>query len=49
MTNLQEDNWIFALGINMAGLAPRRSTRNKEADPCDRPQKGERDLSRKNK
>jgi hypothetical protein len=32
----------FALGINMAGLAPRRRTRNEEADPCDRPQKGEK-------
>jgi hypothetical protein len=32
----------FALGINMAGLAPRRRTRNEEADPSDRPQKGEK-------
>jgi hypothetical protein len=39
----------FMLGINMARLAPRRRTRNEEADPCDRPQKGERDISRKNK
>jgi hypothetical protein len=32
----------FALGINMAGLAPRRHTRNEEADPYDWPQKGEK-------
>jgi hypothetical protein len=32
----------FVLGINMAGLAPRRYTRNEEADPCDRPKKGEK-------
>jgi hypothetical protein len=32
----------FALGINMAGPAPRRHARNEEADPCDQPQKGER-------
>jgi hypothetical protein len=32
----------FALGINMAGLAPCRRTKNEEADPCDRPQKGEK-------
>jgi hypothetical protein len=32
----------FALGINMVGLAPHRRTRNEEADPCDRPQKGEK-------
>jgi hypothetical protein len=32
----------FALGINMAGLAPRCRTRSEEADPCDRPQKGEK-------
>jgi hypothetical protein len=32
----------FAHGINMAGLAPRRRTRNEEADPCDRPQKEEK-------
>jgi hypothetical protein len=31
----------FALGINMAGIALRHRTRNEEADPCDRPQKGE--------
>jgi hypothetical protein len=31
----------FALGINMTGLAPRRRTKNEEADPCDLPQKGE--------
>jgi ABC-type uncharacterized transport system ATPase subunit len=32
----------FALGINMAGLTSRRQTRNKEADPSDRPQKEEK-------
>jgi hypothetical protein len=32
----------FALGINMAGLASRRQTKNKEADPSDRPQKEEK-------
>jgi hypothetical protein len=32
----------FALGINMVGLAPRRRTRNEEANPCDRPQNGEK-------
>jgi hypothetical protein len=32
----------FAFGINTAGPAPRRYTRNEEADPCDRPQKGEK-------
>jgi hypothetical protein len=32
----------FAFGINMAWPAPRRYTRNEEADPCDRPQKGEK-------
>jgi hypothetical protein len=32
----------FALGINMAGLAPRHRIKNEEADPCDRPQKGEK-------
>jgi hypothetical protein len=26
----------------MAGLAPRRHARNEEADPCDRPPKGEK-------
>jgi hypothetical protein len=26
----------------MAGPAPRRHARNEEADPCDRPQKGEK-------
>jgi hypothetical protein len=31
----------FALGINMAGFASRRQTKNKKADPCDRPQKEE--------
>jgi hypothetical protein len=30
------------LSINMAWLAPRRRTKNEEADPCDRPQKGEK-------
>jgi hypothetical protein len=39
----------FALDINMAGLAPRRRTKNEVADPCDRPKKGKRDISRKNK
>jgi hypothetical protein len=32
----------FALGINMAGPAPRHHARSEEADPCDRPQKGEK-------
>jgi hypothetical protein len=32
----------FTLGINMAGLASRRQTKNKEADPSDRPQKEEK-------
>jgi hypothetical protein len=32
----------YTLGINMAGLAPRRRTKNEEADPCDQPQKGEK-------
>jgi hypothetical protein len=32
----------FALGINMAGFAPRRQTKNEKADPCDQPQKGEK-------
>jgi hypothetical protein len=32
----------LALGINMAGLAPCCRTRNEEANPCDRPQKGEK-------
>jgi hypothetical protein len=32
----------FALGINMAGSALRRHTRNEESDPCDRPQKGKK-------
>jgi hypothetical protein len=31
----------FALGINMARLAPHCRARNEEADPCNRPQKGE--------
>jgi hypothetical protein len=39
----------FAFGINMVGPALHRHTRNKEADPCDRPQNGKRDTSRKNK
>jgi hypothetical protein len=33
----------FAFGINMAGPAPRRYARNEEADPCDQPQKGEKE------
>ncbi|PUZ44267.1 hypothetical protein GQ55_8G076300 [Panicum hallii var. hallii] len=32
----------FALGINMVGLMSRRQTKNKEADPSDRPQKEEK-------
>jgi hypothetical protein len=32
----------FAFGINMAGLASRRQTKNKEADPSNRPQKEEK-------
>jgi hypothetical protein len=32
----------FTLGINMAGLASCRQTKNKEADPSDRPQKEEK-------
>jgi hypothetical protein len=32
----------FALGINMAGLASRLHAGSEEADPCDRPQKGEK-------
>ncbi|PVH62876.1 hypothetical protein PAHAL_3G420600 [Panicum hallii] len=32
----------FALGINMARLAPHRQTKNKEADPSDQPQKEEK-------
>jgi hypothetical protein len=32
----------FALGINMARLAPYRQTKNKEADPSDWPQKEEK-------
>jgi hypothetical protein len=32
----------FLLGINMVGLASRCQTKNEEADPCDRPQKGEK-------
>jgi hypothetical protein len=32
----------FTLGINMVGLAPHHRTGNEEADPCDRPQKGEK-------
>jgi hypothetical protein len=32
----------LALGINMAGLASRRQTKNKEADPGDRTQKEEK-------
>jgi hypothetical protein len=33
----------FAFGINMAGPAPCRYARNEEADPCDRPQKREKE------
>jgi hypothetical protein len=33
----------FAFGINMAGPAPCRYARKEEADPCDRPQKGEKE------
>jgi hypothetical protein len=33
----------FAFGINMAGPAPRRYARKEKADPCDRPQKGEKE------
>jgi hypothetical protein len=32
----------FALGINMVGLTSRRQTKNKEADPSDRPHKEEK-------
>jgi hypothetical protein len=32
----------FALGLNMAGFASRRQTKNEEADPYDRPQKEEK-------
>jgi hypothetical protein len=32
----------FTLDINMAGPALRRQARNEEADPCDRPPKGEK-------
>jgi hypothetical protein len=32
----------FALGINMTGFAPRCQTKNEEANPCYRPQKGEK-------
>jgi hypothetical protein len=32
----------FALSINMTGFASRRRTKNEGADPCDRPQKGEK-------
>jgi hypothetical protein len=32
----------FTLGINMVGLASRRQTKNKEADPSDRPQNKEK-------
>jgi hypothetical protein len=33
----------FAFGINMAGPAPRRYARREKADPCDWPQKGEKE------
>jgi hypothetical protein len=32
----------FAFGINMAGPTPCRHARNENADPYDRPQKGEK-------
>jgi hypothetical protein len=32
----------FTLGINMAGIASRCQTKNKEADPSDRPQREEK-------
>jgi hypothetical protein len=33
----------FAFGINMARPAPRRYARKEKADPCDQPQKGEKE------
>jgi hypothetical protein len=33
----------FEFGINMVGLAPCRYMRKEKADPCDRPQKGEKE------
>jgi hypothetical protein len=33
----------FVFGINMAGPAPRRYTRKEKVNPCDRPQKGEKE------
>jgi hypothetical protein len=39
----------FVLGINMAGLASRHQTKNKEADPSDRPQNKKKDMSQKHK
>jgi hypothetical protein len=33
----------FAFGINMVGPAPCRYARKEEADPCDQPQKGEKE------
>jgi hypothetical protein len=39
----------FAFGINMAGPAPRCYARKEKADPCDRPQKGEKEYITKNK
>jgi hypothetical protein len=39
----------FTLGINMARLASHCQIKNEEADPCDRPQKEEKDMSQRNK
>jgi hypothetical protein len=39
----------FTFGINMAEPTPRHHARNEEANPCDQPQKGERDISWKSK
>jgi hypothetical protein len=33
----------FAFGINMAGPAPHRYARKEKTDPCNRPQKGEKE------
>jgi hypothetical protein len=33
----------FAFGINMAGPTPHHYARKEKADPCDRPQKGEKE------
>jgi hypothetical protein len=32
----------FVLSINMVGFAPRHQTKDEKADPCNRPQKGEK-------